>query len=293
MYVGGTGNTIGGTTPGAGNVISGNTNDGVEINCAGASGNLVAGNDVGTDVTGTVALANVDDGVEIDNGASSNTIGGTVTGAGNTIAFNTADAVNVVKGTADAILENVIFGNGSGIVLADGGNNNQSAPVITGATSEATGTSSANASISVDLTASGFTAGSIYSLDFFASEVSDPSNGVQAQYLSGNRDIHGGDTGTATFTSLTMPLFANQNVTATATLLAGSTFTDTSTFAAPYAVTTLSNFVVTTTSSTGPGRWNRRFSMRMPIQRIPTPTPSVLRSRREARPTASACHQAG
>ena len=41
---GATGNTIGGTTSGAANVISGNTGDGVEISGSGTSGNLVSGN---------------------------------------------------------------------------------------------------------------------------------------------------------------------------------------------------------------------------------------------------------
>ena len=66
------GNTIGGTAAGAGNVISGNTDDGVEITGTGTTGNVVAGNYIGTDVTGTVALGNGLDGVEIDTGASGN-----------------------------------------------------------------------------------------------------------------------------------------------------------------------------------------------------------------------------
>ena len=57
-----------------GNVISGNTGDGVEITGTGTTGNVVAGNLIGTDVTGTVAIANYS-GVEIDSGASGNLIG--------------------------------------------------------------------------------------------------------------------------------------------------------------------------------------------------------------------------
>ena len=45
---GSTGNTVGGSVGGAGNVISGNSSDGVEISDSGTSGNLVAGNLVGT-----------------------------------------------------------------------------------------------------------------------------------------------------------------------------------------------------------------------------------------------------
>jgi hypothetical protein len=78
------GNTIGGTTVAARNLISGNTNPGVAFN-AGASGNAVMGNFFGTDVTGTIALGNSgNDVVTLD--SPDNTIGGTQPGAGNLIA---------------------------------------------------------------------------------------------------------------------------------------------------------------------------------------------------------------
>ena len=52
------GNTIGGSASAVENLISGNTNYGVLIASASATGNLVAGNYIGTDPTGTTALAN-------------------------------------------------------------------------------------------------------------------------------------------------------------------------------------------------------------------------------------------
>ena len=70
-------NTIGGTSPGAANVVSGNANDGVELSGAGTSDNIVAGNDIGTDSTGTLALGNSKAGIEDDSSATDNTIGGT------------------------------------------------------------------------------------------------------------------------------------------------------------------------------------------------------------------------
>ena len=109
---GGSLSNIVGVDAAARNVISGNSTDGVEITGSGTTGNIVAGNYIGTDITGTVAIANGSDGVEIDTSASGNTIGGTTgtpgTGAGNVISGNTVDGVAIdVSGTSD----NVVAGN--------------------------------------------------------------------------------------------------------------------------------------------------------------------------------------
>jgi hypothetical protein len=76
---GATNNTIGGTAAGAGNVISGNTTDGVLIASNGTTGEVVAGNFIGTDNTGNAVLLNVGNAVEIDAGAQA-TVSGSVTG---------------------------------------------------------------------------------------------------------------------------------------------------------------------------------------------------------------------
>ncbi len=78
--------TIGGKTPAARNLISGNTNDGIDI--SGSNSNLVEGNYIGTNKRGTSALANGSRGVFISDGSSSNTIGGTTSGARNVISGN-------------------------------------------------------------------------------------------------------------------------------------------------------------------------------------------------------------
>jgi len=80
-------NVIGGATPGAWNIISGNTGSGVYLLGAGSTGNLVQGNYLGTDVTGSLALGNADNGVTLSD-AATNVIGGTSAGAGNLISGN-------------------------------------------------------------------------------------------------------------------------------------------------------------------------------------------------------------
>ena len=108
-------NTIGGTTAGAANVISGNTDDGVELTGSGTTGNLVVGNFIGTNAAGTAAIANGTDGVEIDTGATSNTIGGLTstpgTGAGNVISGNTGNGIEITgTGTSGNIVQGNIIG---------------------------------------------------------------------------------------------------------------------------------------------------------------------------------------
>ena len=56
-------NLIGGATAAARNIISGNAGDGVFVSGASAQGNVISGNYVGVDATGTRALGNGRSGV--------------------------------------------------------------------------------------------------------------------------------------------------------------------------------------------------------------------------------------
>src|ERR1035437_6589699 len=108
--------TIGGPTPAARNIITGNT---TAINIQNSSGNVVAGNYIGTDVNGAPMIftswnftGSFDGPIRIF-GASNNTIGGTAAGAGNltTVGVNLInDAVsnppNVLVPTHNLILGN-------------------------------------------------------------------------------------------------------------------------------------------------------------------------------------------
>ena len=134
IYDGATGNTVGGTTAGARNVISGNHSNGLAMSDSGTSGNLVEGNFIGTTAGGAAALANTGTGVLVINGASHNTIGGTVKGSGNRIAHNTSRGVHIdgSKTVGNRIEGNSIFANKTkvGIALTAQGNANQIAPTI-------------------------------------------------------------------------------------------------------------------------------------------------------------------
>ena len=105
-------NLIGGSTPGAGNLISGNSERGVYIfTYAGpASGNRVEGNLIGTDLTGRLALGNHFSGVGLTS-VDSNIVGGTNGLARNIISGNQQSGVAIDSNA----LANVVSGNFIGL----------------------------------------------------------------------------------------------------------------------------------------------------------------------------------
>ncbi|MEA3189336.1 MAG: hypothetical protein QOD99_3166 [Chthoniobacter sp.] len=97
-------NLIGGTDPGAGNVISGNNYNGLSLNDEGTAHNRIVGNIIGLDALGDTAVPNGDNGIALDN-AHDNIIGGTTADSRNIISGNAHDAVHIVAH------RNVIQGN--------------------------------------------------------------------------------------------------------------------------------------------------------------------------------------
>jgi len=112
----GTGNRIGGIASSAPNVISGNTNYGVEI-VGPATATTVSGNRIGTDPAGTAMRPN-GTGVRVDGGATQNVIGGTTTAARNLISGNQNYGVRLTDpGTSHNTVEGNYVGttaNGTG-----------------------------------------------------------------------------------------------------------------------------------------------------------------------------------
>ena len=117
IYAGATNNTIGGSVTGMRNVISANANNGVNISDSGTNNNVIEGNFIGTDVTGTVVLPNKNSGVLIQNGASANIIGGSssvdpstgkLTGAGNLVSGNLNSGVQIFYANGNFLQGNFI-----------------------------------------------------------------------------------------------------------------------------------------------------------------------------------------
>jgi titin len=96
IVAGASANTVGGTTAPARNIISSNLGNGIVLQDATSSGNVVEGNFVGVDSTGLAKLPNAKDGVLIQN-ATNNTVGGTAAGAGNVISANGSQGVEILS----------------------------------------------------------------------------------------------------------------------------------------------------------------------------------------------------
>ena len=91
------------------NVISGNAAANVEIDDPGTSGNVVSNNEIGTDITGSQAIDNTQPyeiaGIDLENGASGDTISGNVISGNHVYGIDLEDLVNNID----------IFGNMIGV----------------------------------------------------------------------------------------------------------------------------------------------------------------------------------
>lgn len=131
-------NTIGGSLPGERNIISGNLGNG--INIGDGDLNMIQGNYIGTDITGTLALANTYSGVNIGGGVGTrdlNVIGGNrLSGEGNVISGNSQSGVSLYATTNTTIRGNLVGLTADGLSGLGNANNglnaNQSNDMLVG-----------------------------------------------------------------------------------------------------------------------------------------------------------------
>lgn len=156
---------IGGETPGASNVISGNGGHGVALQQAGTDGNRIIGNTIGLDATGTYSMTNGYEGVFIGFAASNNVVGGENAGARNLI--NGGVWLQDTGTTGNRVLGNYIGTNskgtaspgnhGHGVALIDGPSGN----VVGGEMPAARNVISGNAEHGVFMQGAGTTANEV------------------------------------------------------------------------------------------------------------------------------------
>lgn len=223
------GNLIGGDTPGAGNLISGNgtmIGDGIIIT---SSNNTVVGNLIGTDAMGDGPIPNGGYGIHVIENTTNNSI------RGNLIAFNELAGVKVghsadTPSSRNAISANSIRSNGGlGIDLGNEGvtandhcdpdtgpNNLQNFPVLLSAVP---GTGSIAVRGTLDSAPS-----TSYRIEFFSSPVCDPSGHGEGQRFLGSKVVTTDPSCGATFDA-TLPavLGPREKLTATATDPDGNT----------------------------------------------------------------------
>jgi VCBS repeat-containing protein len=144
------GNIIGGTTAASRNVISGNSQNGIELGgdtINFAPGDTIQGNYIGTNAAGSSAVPNGGNGLVITHANNNNIIGGTAAGEGNLISGNGGVGVSIGS-TGNTVRGNLIglkadgtgsLGNGqpnivgSGAGIQVGGSNNTIGGTDTGA----------------------------------------------------------------------------------------------------------------------------------------------------------------
>lgn len=220
-------NQIGGATPGAENIISGNQRYGVYLLDAKAIGNRIAGNRIGTDAAGTAGIGNASAGIYIK-AATGNLIGDTGENAGNRIAHNLSGVV-ILSGSMNRILSNSIESNdGLGIDLGEdgitandeidsdtGANQFQNRPVLL----------SANAGEVLAITGTLHSAtGTEFLLQFFRNSACDDSGSGEGAMLIGSTTVVTDASGDAAFSvALAIDFEGSAFLTGTATDPSGNT----------------------------------------------------------------------
>jgi hypothetical protein len=191
------------------------------------SNNIIEGNFIGVDTTGTLRRGNGISGVSIF--GSENLVGGTVTNSGNLIRFNGIDGVAIFSGIGNAVRRNSIYSNAqlgidigpNGVTPNDPGdtdvtaNNLQNFPVLTAVTrgivTKIQGTLNS-------------TPNTQFTVEFFSNVECDSSGFGEGQNFIGSTTVTTGSNGDASFSaSFLFNASLGQSITATATDSSGNT----------------------------------------------------------------------
>ena len=121
VYVTGNNNTIGGVAAGTGNILSGNSLSGIWFTDSSCVGNLVQGNFIGTNASGSAALPNSFDGITVGNLANNNTFGGSAPEARNILSGNGSWGIELNQTSGNTIAGNFIGTDVSGTVAVGNG----------------------------------------------------------------------------------------------------------------------------------------------------------------------------
>ena len=233
-------NTIGGSAAGAGNRVGGTSDTAIGIE---GNGNVVQGNQVGTDATGTVRLANGYWGIYVGVNSTNTAIGGVGSGEGNVVAYNRGWAGVVVFGVNATVRGNSIFDNAgiqadSGLAIdltggnlfelgvnindaldADSGPNGyQNYPLISSVTYGGSNTTIAGTLQSTPSTT--------FDLDFYSNPACNgrPQEQDEAKTYIGSAQVTTDGAGNAAFNEvLSVPVTSGSPITATATNPSGQT----------------------------------------------------------------------
>ena len=236
---------IGGTVAGAKNVISGQVfgssgGDGIRIERS--SGNIIQGNYIGTNMSGTEPIPNFGFGVNAFEGVRSSIIGSTEPGGGNLIAFNTHGGVLISTSAFTSLItnQNSIRGNsihsngGLGIDMAtdtgtgvtpndhcDGDvgplivNDLQNYPILTLAATSGSGIRIKGTLDSVS--------NSTFFIDFYSSPTADSTGFGEGKVYLGSTSVTTGAGCTGSFSTFFPGVNNGQFITATATDTNGNT----------------------------------------------------------------------
>ncbi len=190
-----------------GNLISGNTYDGVSFWTGGATATVIAGNRIGTNAAGTAALANGRHGVWVNSGATNTRVGTNADGVSdalerNVISGNGADGVQVAdSGTTGTVIAGNYIGTnaagdaavgnlgvGGGVYVRNGASNTTVGGAAAGAGNVLSGNSGVNGDgVEIELSSGNFVTGNRIGTDATgAFAVPNRQNGVNLDRASGN-----------------------------------------------------------------------------------------------------------